>query len=257
MRKLSLPKLPILGRGPRQEPSAGPAPEPRSPGSRPGVLERHGPGYVQTVETVRAVNRALLLIIIALVTAVIALAAALMSSRDWITVYVPPDVTRGAFITASTPSPATVYGFAAITLQNLHHWPADGERDYLASIDAQAPYLTPGFRRQLLEDHARLTNRGGINELKGRGRALFPVPERLYSPDRVVRSAEGVWSVTMDYRLLETIGATRVKDILIRYELRVVQSDVDPAGNVWGLQLDGFLREPVRISGSSGEGQGS
>lgn len=216
---------------------------------KPGVLERSGVGFVQTIETVRAINRALLLIIIVLACALIALSAALMSSRDWITVYVPPDTTRGAFITAGTPSPLHVYGFAALTLQNLHHWPADGEKDYLAAIEAQAPYLTPPFRRQLLEDHARLANRAGINELKGRGRALFPIPDRLYSPDRVVRAGDGVWTVTMDYRLLETIGATRVKDILIRYELRVVQSDVDPAGNVWGLQFDGFLREPVRISG--------
>ena len=243
---------PFARSGPKApgDPSAGPAPDPGVKGSRPGIAERPGIGYVQTIETVRAINRALLLIILFLTMALVALAVALMSSRDWITVYVPPDVTRGAFITASTPPPAAVYGFASLTLQNLHHWPADGEKDYLTSIDAQAPYLTPSFRRQLLEDHARLSNRSGINELKGRGRALFPVPERLYSPERVVRTGDGVWSVTMDYRLLETIGTTRVKDILIRYELRVVQAAVDPAGNVWGMQLDGFLREPVRISGA-------
>ena len=67
-----------------------------------------------------------------------------------------------------------------------------------------------------------------------------------------MRTGDGVWSVTLDFRVLEIIGATRVKDIVIRYELRVVQSDVDPSGNVWGMQLDGFLREPVRISGQGG-----
>ncbi|MXY64074.1 MAG: TIGR03746 family integrating conjugative element protein [Gammaproteobacteria bacterium] len=222
-------------------------------GTRPGLLERQGIGFVQSIETVRAINRALLIIILCLAAALIALSVALMSSRDWITVYVPPDITRGSFITAGTPSPATVYGFAAITLQGLYHWPADGEKDYLASIDSQAPYLTPAFRRQLMEDHARLSNRAGINELKGRGRALFPIPDRLYSPDRITWVGDGVWSVTLEFRLLETIESTQVKDISIRYELRVVQSDVDPSGNVWGLQLDGFLREPVRISGA-GEG---
>lgn len=246
--RFSMPSIPWIRRRGRPDPSAGTESPSNAAVSRPGILEQFAPGYAQTIETVRAINRALLLIIIALVAAVIALSVALMSSRDWITVYVPPDVTRGSFITASTPSPAAVYGFAAITLQNLYHWPADGEQDYLASIDSQAPFLTPSFRRQLLEDHARLTNRAGINELAGRGRALFPIPARLYSPERVIRTGDGVWSVTMDYRLLETIGATRVKDIHIRYEVRVVQSDVDPAGNVWGLQLDGFLREPVRIS---------
>ena len=219
-------------------------------GARPGLLERQGIGFVQSIETVRAINRALLIIILCLAAALIALSIALMSSRDWITVYVPPDITRGSIITAGTPSPATVYGFAAITLQGLYHWPADGEKDYLASVDSQAPYLTPAFRRQLLEDHAQLSNRAGINELKERGRALFPIPGRLYSPNRITRTGDGVWSVNLEFRLLETIGSTQVKDIHIRYELRVVQSDVDPAGNVWGLQLDGFLREPVRISGT-------
>lgn len=246
--RFSIRSIPLIRRLGRPEPSAGTDSTSNPSVSTPGILERFGPGYAQTIETVRAINRALLLIIIALVAALIALSVALMSSRDWITVYVPPDVTRGSFITAGTPSQQHVYGFATLTLQNLYHWPADGEQDYLASIDSQAPFLTPSFRRQLIEDHARLTNRAGINELAGRGRALFPISARLYSPERVIRTGDGVWSVTMDYRLLETIGATRVKDIHIRYEVRVVQSDVDPGGNVWGLQLDGFLREPVRIS---------
>lgn len=219
---------------------------PRS-GSRPGLLELPGVGYVQTIETVRAINRALLVIILVMSAAIVALALALMSSRDWITVYVPPDTTRGAFITAGTPSSAAVYGFASLTLQNLHHWPTDGQRDYRAAIDGQAAFLTPAFRRQLLEDHTRLTNRGGINELRGRSRALFTLPDRLYSPDRVVRTGDGTWSVTLEFRLVETIEAAAIKDIPIRYEVRVVQADVDPSGNVWGMQLDGFLREPVRL----------
>ena len=101
----------------------------------------------------------------------IALAIALMSSRDWITVYVPPDVTRGSFITAGTPSPAHVYGFAATTLQALYHWPADGEKDYLGSVESQSPYLTASFRRQLLEDHstARQPEQGSTNSAAGAG----------------------------------------------------------------------------------------
>ncbi len=255
--KLSFPRFESQSRGPdRSMPGRiGDGTGPNSDGgsragARPGLLEHQSIGFVQSIETVRAINRALLIIILCLAAALIALSIALMSSRDWITVYVPPDITRGSFITAGTPSPATVYSFAAITLQGLYHWPADGEKDYLASVDSQSPYLTPTFRRQLLEDHALLSNRAGINELKGRGRALFPIPGRLYSPERITRIGDGVWSATLEFRLLETIGSTQVKDINIRYELRVVQSDVDPAGNVWGLQLDGFLHEPVRISGA-------
>ena len=241
------PGFSLRGRKPDQALADG-DPETGGATPSPGLFEMPGVGFVQTIETVRAINRAQLVIIFCLTVALIALSVALMSSRDWITVYVPPDTTRGSFITAGTPSPSHVYGFAALTLQALYHWPSDGEQDYLASIGSQAPYLTPAFHRQLLEDHGRLSNRAGINELRGRGRALYPIPSRLYSPDRVVRTGDGVWSVILEYRLLETIAAMQVKDIHIRYEIRAVQSDVDPAGNVWGLQLDGFLREPVRIS---------
>ena len=249
--KRALPGFSFARRAGREQTLEPPA-DPREnlpPGSRSGLLELPGVGYVQTIETVRAINRALLVIILVMTVSIVALALALMSSRDWITVYIPPDTTRGTFITAGTPSPAAVYGFASLTLQNLHHWPADGQRDYRAAIDGQAAFLTPAFRRQLLEDYTRLTNRGGINELRGRSRALFPLPDRLYSPDRVVRIGDGSWSVTMEFRLVETIEAASIKDIAIRYGVRVVQADVDPSGNVWGMQLDGFLREPVRLNG--------
>lgn len=224
----------------------------QDPDSRPGILEGPLGGYVQTIETVRSINRGLLLIVLLLAIAIGMISIALMASRDHITVYIPPDTTRGSIVTAGTPSPAAIYGFASLTLQNLYHWPVDGQVDYRASIDSQAPFLTPAFRRQLEDDHSRLTNRGGINEISGRTRALFPLPDRLFTPDRVLRNGDGVWSVTLDFRLVETIEAAPIKDIVIRYEVRVARADVDPAGNVWGMQLDGYLREPVRISVAEG-----
>ena len=234
-------------REPAMDAPAGAVPAEAAPGARPGLLERPGLGYVQTLETVRAVNRALLVVILFLAASLVALAVALLSSRDWITVYVPPDTTRGAFVRAGTPSPAAVYGFASLTLQHLYHWPVDGQRDYRRAVDAQAPWLTPAFRRQLRQDFDRLSDRAGINELRGRTRALFPVPERLYAPERVVRTGDGVWSVTLEFRLVETIEAAPIKDAVIRYGIRVVRADVDPTGNAWGLMLDGFVREPVRL----------
>ena len=236
----------------RQDPLMDPGSSPGKTGTRsaapPGILERPSVGYVQTVETVRAINRALLVIVLIMVAAIVMISIALMSTREHITVYIPPDTTRANIVTAGTPLPAGIYGFASLTLQNLYHWSTDGQVDYRASIDSLSPYLTPAFHRQLLEDHTRLTNRGGINEISGRTRSLFPLPDRLFTPDRVVRDADGVWFVTLDFRLVETIEAAPIKDIVIRYDVRVVRADVDPTGNVWGMQLDGFLREPVRIS---------
>lgn len=208
---------------------------------------RMGLGYVQTLQTVMTVNRALLILLLAAIAAVVVLGVALMSSREWITVYVPPDTTRAAVLTAGVPEHATVYGFAWQTLQALNHWPVDGEKDYPEAIAGQTPYLSSDMRQYLLRNVNELKNRFGINELKGRTRALHPLGEALFSPARVRRTADGVWGVQVDTRLVETVETAPVKDIVIRYRLRVVRTGVDPRGNAWGLMLDGFLEPPERI----------
>ena len=204
-------------------------------------------GYMNTTHTVMAIYRSLLLSNIILGFVALALSIGLAQSREWITVYIPPDTTQGGFQTAGQPSSATVYGFAGQTLQQLNHWPVDGEVDYAKAIETQTPYLTPSFRRYLLEDYNRLGNRSGLNELRARARALHPAPDRLYSPERVEDLGPGVWSVDLEYRLVESIEASPIKDTIIRYQVRVVRADIDPDGNRWGLQLDGWIHEPSRI----------
>lgn len=235
-------------------------PAPRSPGDPagepggrvPGLgLLPPGMGYVQTLQTVMSVNRALLVILLAMTLIIGILGVALMSSREWITVYVPPDTTRGSVITAGIPEHATVYGFAWQTLQGLNHWPVDGEADYPEAIAGQALYLSGDMRRYLNRNMNDLKNRFGINELKGRTRALHPVGEARFSPERVRRLADGVWGVQIDARLVETVEAVAVKDIIIRYRLRVARTEVNPRGNAWGLMLDGFLEAPERLPGGA------
>ena len=47
--------------------------------------------------------------------------------------------------------------------------------------------------------------------------------------------------------LEERVGNTAVKDVLIRYPIKVVRSDLSPTLNSYGLALDGFVREPERV----------
>ncbi|MYH89592.1 MAG: TIGR03746 family integrating conjugative element protein [Gammaproteobacteria bacterium] len=234
------------GPGLRHDPGVAADPE-KIPGLEMLPGRHMGLGYVQTLQTVMTVNRALLVLLLAAIAVIVVLGIALMSSREWITVYVPPDTTRGAVLTAGVPQHATVYGFAWQTLQALNHWPVDGEKDYPEAIARQTPYLSADMRRGLLQNMNELKNRFGINELKDRTRALHPLGEALFSPARVRRTADGVWGVQVDARLVETVETVPVKDIVIRYRLRVVRTKVDPRGNAWGLMLDGFLEPPERI----------
>ena len=231
-----------------------PDPESREAAERSAKRPPNPPdyGYVKPLHTVMAINRGLMAVVLVLVVTVSALGFTLMQSRKWIPVYVPPDTSQGAFLTAYTPPANTVYGFGYQTLQALYHWPADGQRDYRANIDRLNLYLTPRFRTWLLTDLSRLANRAGINELRDRSRALHPLPEALFSSDRINRIGDGVWEAGMDFRLVEELSGLPVKDIGIRYRVRIVQADVDPTGNQWGLLIDGFTADPERIDLSGG-----
>lgn len=225
-------------------------PSGQEPPARPPVPPSFG--YVRPLHTVMAINRGLMVVALALVIAVAVLSFTVLQGRKWVPVYVPPDTSQGVFLTASVPPDATVYGFGFQTLQALYHWPIDGQQDYRANIDRLARYLTPRFRTWLLADLARLANRAGINELRDRSRALHPLPAALFSPERVARLGDGVWEAEMDFRLVEELSGLGVKDIGIRYRLRIVQADVDPQGNQWGLLVDGFAAEPRRIDPETG-----
>ncbi len=55
----------------------------------------------------------------------------------------------------------------------------------------------------------------------------------------------------------EQYAGTPVRDLFIRYPLRVVRADVDPQRNPWGLQVDCFDGIPQRLSVPDAEKQGA
>jgi len=46
--------------------------------------------------------------------------------------------------------------------------------------------------------------------------------------------------VWLDFNIQEFVRGMEVKNIKIRYPIRVVRFNVDPERNPWGLALDGF-----------------
>jgi len=160
--------------------------------------------------------------------------------------HIPPDLSQGAIVHPGQVPEPNVYAFALVIWQQLNRWARDGEKDYGQQIFAMAAYLTPACREQLGDDLTAKANRG---ELNGRTRALAEIAGQSYTPERVRREATGIWQVTLDTEITETLLGQQVKHSYVRYPLRVVRYQVDPEKNPYGLALDCAARgeAPIRI----------
>lgn len=170
----------------------------------------------------------------------------LQASHNDIRVHVPPDLRSGAVLENGEIKPPNVYAFAAYIFQQLNHWAENGEHDYGQQIFSMAPYLTPRFREYLTND---LELRGKRGELSNRVRGAQPIPGHGYEERRVDILDADSWMVWLDLIVSETVQGMPVKNISIRYPIRVVRYNVDPELNPWGLALDGFADQgPMRLT---------
>lgn len=166
-----------------------------------------------------------------------------------LTAHIPPDLSNGAVIKiggqAQVPTP-NVYSFAFYIWQQVNNWPKDGNQDYGKQIYDLQFYFTPACREQLTAD---LKSKSAAAELSFRTRAVMEIPGQGYSANRVTDHGNGTWTVLLDTALQETSRGMRVKDVYVRWPLRVVRFDVSRENNPWGLAIDCFGdRRPERLS---------
>ena len=168
---------------------------------------------------------------------ILILGIGLMRAPSALTIHIPPDLKTGAMVQANEPLPANVYAFAVYIFQQLYRWPSDGATDFSNAIYTLASYLTPSYRATLISDLEAKAKRG---ELAGRERGMQELPGHGFSEERVRTLQAGVWIVSVDMELFETVKGMAVKRKAIRYPLRVVRYDIDRETNPWGLALDGY-----------------
>lgn len=161
-----------------------------------------------------------------------------------ITLHYPPDLSTGAQQQLGELPKANIYGFVFYIFQQLNRWPNDGQDDYYERIHTLQNYLTPACFEERLSDY---TARNRNNELTGRSRAVWEIPGRGFSNQRVKATANDRWVVGLDLHVQETYRGERVKDRLIHFPIRVVRYAVDPELNPWGLALDCYAAAPRRI----------
>jgi len=81
-------------------------------------------------------------------------------------------------------------------------------------------------------------------------RGIYEIPGRGYGDNPTVRVrvvSDRDWLVTLDLSADEYYGAEQVKRVLVRYPIKVVRADADPARNPFGLMLDCYDGTPQRI----------
>jgi integrating conjugative element protein (TIGR03746 family) len=168
-----------------------------------------------------------------------------------IEVHLLPSVSAGDVVTVrggrSDVPPQNVYAFAYYIWQQINRWASDGSTDYAAQIQAMASYVTPQCQAQLTADEQA---RNQVGELKYRTRSITEIPGFDYAPNRVVGgSNDASWTVFLDTQVRETFKGVAVKDVFIRYPIRVVPYDVDRQRNPWQLAIDCFGADlPARLA---------
>jgi len=174
----------------------------------------------------------------------------LVTSVGWMrapsdmTIHIPPDLRSGSTQKWWVIPPYTVYAFAFYIFQQLNAWPTNGEVDYSAKIAQLSPYLTPSCQDFLNRDYEFRKNSG---ELKDRVRVVYEIPRRGYSDSSVDILSDDRWVVRLDLIADEYYHAEKVKRALVRYPLKVVRWEGDPARNPFGLALDCYDSTPQQL----------
>lgn len=160
-----------------------------------------------------------------------------------LTVYIPPDITQGATVKPNVIPATDVYAFAFQIFTAINTWSLDGEKDYPEAIHDYRYYLTTHFYDALQQDYNQRTSDGSL----ARTRMMSGYSGMGYQDASVKVLGKNTWEVDLTMHVVEQVGNSVVKDVLITYPMRVVRIDTSIALNPWGLALDGFVNDPVRV----------
>lgn len=173
------------------------------------------------------------------------------AAPEHIKIDIPPDLRSGSTRGIQERHPFNVYAFGYYIFQQMNNWPVEGIEDYKKQINRLSCYITPRFKGELERDYEQRLKRHELN----RTRALQEMTERPYTDKRVYAESGDSWVAFYDVNIKETFRSEIVKDIFVRYPVRIIRWDVDPECNLWGLALDGFYKNPKRLEGNQQENE--
>lgn len=170
------------------------------------------------------------------------------SAPDQLTIHNPPDLRSGSTRLWWQIDPSNVYSFTFYIWQQLNRWHVNGQQDYWRQLHSLSPFFTQSCMAHLKDDYEARNRR---QELQGRVRGMYEIPGRGYRGGetgsvRIVSNDS--WVVNLDVVVNETFRGEPIRDIYVRYPIRVLRADVDPERNPWGLLIDCFEGTPERMA---------
>ncbi len=159
-----------------------------------------------------------------------------------LTLYYPPDLRSGAVVKANEIPVENVYTFSHYIFQELQNWEVNGGDDYERNRIKLRGFLTPQYQRFIRDDiQARRS------ELQQRRREIYPVPGAFFESKSVKVVGPNSWIVFLDFHVKEYIRGVNVKDVYIRYPMKVIRYNIAREANPWQLALAGYVSEPIRL----------
>lgn len=191
--------------------------------------------FTSDLEHSKQTNRLLVRILIGMFALLMLIVVGWMSVQNEMTVHIPPDLRTGAVMNKNEVHTSGVYLFAFYILQQINSWDENGATDYAKNISQMRHYLTPKFKEQLTTDVQKRLKNG---ELRYRIRSFHQIPGDGFSESNVEVVGNG-WIVWLDVHIKETVLGQTVKEVKLRYPIKIVRYDADREMNPWGLALDG------------------
>lgn len=167
-----------------------------------------------------------------------------------ITLHYPPDLRSGATRKVGQIDDSEVYAFVGEVFTQLNTWQKDGEHDYPAKRKRLRAFMTHRFQKEVIAEIQKLTSLG---EIQKRTRKITPLESDYYSQDKVEIKNGSTWIVHREYRIQEHLNNTTIKDVALRFKIRVVVYAVPHSVNPWQLAIDGFEEDPERIPELKGD----
>lgn len=184
------------------------------------------------------------MMIVLLFVIVIGLILGWMRAPSKLTVYLPPDLSNGATVKPGEIPKAMIYSFAYQVWQELNAWTQNGKEDYKNNIETYWSYLTPQFKKSLLEDYEILSKTGQIDRI----RFIQGVSGRAYDETSVKKLSSDTWEVNLKVLIVEYKNQQVVKHVEILYPLKITRTEISERNNPFGLVMAGFTRSPLRLN---------
>lgn len=169
----------------------------------------------------------------------LALVGILYTRQNDLVVHVPPDLSRGANLKPGELQPPNAYAFATTVWRELNDWQENGRKNYPDKIKSYQCYVTPTFLHWLEKNNKEKATAGELERMRSLS------VEDVFRNDMVKPVGGNTFEVTLTMKLHERIEGQPIKDVVIRYPLRVIPDT--RSCNQMGMAIDGFYAQPERV----------